>query len=130
LDLTPLNLTPEQKQQIQGIRKKTSTKARDLRKTLREKRLEMRESMFDPDTTEAQLRNKHRQIRKLQEQAENTMFEDFLTIRALLTPEQKKHLPEIKPPLREPPRLESARPSGPARSPDQATVEVKAKTPN
>lgn len=103
LNLTPLNLTPEQKQKIQEIRKRTSTKARDLRKTLKEKRIEMRDAMFDPNVSETTLREEHRAVNKLHQKAEDAMFEDFLSIRALLTPEQKKHLPEVKPPFREPP---------------------------
>lgn len=97
LDLTPLDLTAEQKQKIQEMRKQMGTKARDMHKMLREKRKEMRDLMFSPDVTESQLREKHRQLRKLQEQAENMMFQDFLSIRVLLSPEQKKHLPEVKP---------------------------------
>ena len=103
LNLTPLNLTPEQKQKIQDIRKRTGTKARDLRKTLKEKRIKMRDAMFDPDVSEAKLREQHKEVSKLQQKAEEAMFEDFLSIRGLLTPEQKKHLPEVKPPFREPP---------------------------
>lgn len=119
LDLSALNLTPEQKQKIQEIRKETGNKARDLRKTLRSKRLEMRDLMFDPDVSEAELRKKHKQVASLHEQAENAMFEDFLSIRSLLTPVQKKHLPEIKPALREgPPRHDMGRPDfgGPPRA--------------
>jgi len=109
LDLGPLNLTAEQKQRIQDIRKETRIKTRDVRKALREKRLELRESMFDPEVKEMQLRQKHREVKKLQEQAEEAMFEDFLAIRALLSSEQKKHLPEIKPQPNEPLKPEVAK---------------------
>jgi Spy/CpxP family protein refolding chaperone len=112
LDLTPLNLTPEQKQQIQQIRKDTALKARDLRKTLKDKRTAMRDLMFDPGVSDAKLRERHREVAKLHQKCEDAMFEDFLSIRALLTPEQKKHLPEIKPPFREPPKPEGPKNPG------------------
>lgn len=123
LDLTPLNLTPEQKQKIQEIRKQTGLKTRNLRKLLKEKRGEMRDAMFDPTITDAQLREKHKAVSRLHQKAEEAMFDDFLSIRGLLTPEQKKHLPEVKPPLREP-GGEGFRP-GPGRPP-----EPKGRTPD
>jgi len=110
LDLAPLNLTPEQKQKVQDMRKESSAKARDLRKTLKEKRQQMRDLMFDPNATESQLKEKHREMAKLHEQAEEIIFQDFLFIRAMLTPEQKKHLPEIRPKSKEPlPEAEPAK---------------------
>jgi Spy/CpxP family protein refolding chaperone len=106
LDLTPLDLTAEQKQKIQDMRKKVGAHAKQIHKQLKEEREQLRDMMFGPDASEAQLKAKHSEIRKLQEQAEGIMFENFLAIRRLLTPEQKKHLPEVKPP----PRPELPRP--------------------
>jgi Spy/CpxP family protein refolding chaperone len=116
LDLTPLNLTPEQKQKIQEIRKQTGIKTRNLRKLLKEKRGAMRDAMFDPDVTEAQLRERHKEVTKLHQRTEQAMFDDFLSIRALLTAEQKKHLPEVKPPFREGPGAVGMR-QGPGKLP-------------
>jgi hypothetical protein len=46
------------------------------------------------------------------------MFEDFLAIRRLLTPEQKKHLPEVKPPFKgDSQRPNFAGPGGQVRTP-------------
>lgn len=120
LDLTPLNLTTEQKDKIKEIRKETGLKTRDYRQQLREKRVELQNLMFDPKATEGHLRNKHSEMRKLQEQAEDTMFRDFLAIRALLTPEQKAHLPEVKPPLRDFQRAEGHRSNQPPKAAPEA----------
>lgn len=125
LDLTPLNLTPEQKQKIQEIRKQTGIKTRSLRKMLKEKRVEMRDAMFDPEVTDAQLREKHREVSRMHQRAEEAMFDDFLSIRALLTPEQKKHLPEVKPPLREPPGAVGMR-----QAPGKLPLDPKGKNPD
>jgi Spy/CpxP family protein refolding chaperone len=104
LDLTPLNLTTEQKDKIQSMRKESSQKSRKLRASLESKRAEMRELMFDPKATNKQILKVRDEARKLHEQADNLMVQDFLAIRELLTPEQKVHLPEIKPSWRSPMR--------------------------
>lgn len=97
LDLSPLNLTDAQKEKIRGIRGKTSEKAREIRRVMQAKQKEMRDLMFDPDAGDDLIRSKRFELRKLRDQIEEMTINDFLSIRAVLTPEQKKRLPEIKP---------------------------------
>jgi Spy/CpxP family protein refolding chaperone len=122
IDLTPLNLSPEQKQKIQDMRRETGKKIRDLRKALKTKRDELFNATFDPEISEASIREKRDTVRTLHEQMEDLMFEDLIGLRNLLTPEQKKHLAEVKPPPpppgrfgppgEGPPRMESVRMDG------------------
>jgi Spy/CpxP family protein refolding chaperone len=97
LNLTPLNLTAEQKDKIQAMRKESSKKARAIHAALKAKRGEMCDLMFNPESTNSEILKMRNEVRKLHEQADDLMVQDFLAIRTLLTPEQKKHLPEIKP---------------------------------
>jgi len=97
IDFKKLGLSDEQKQRIRDMRSKNSGRARDLRQTLRDKRGEMRDLMFDPNATEAQIRGKLREVSRMQDQMENMQIDDFLSLRSVLTPEQRRHLPEIMP---------------------------------
>ncbi|MBC7998919.1 MAG: Spy/CpxP family protein refolding chaperone [Leptolyngbya sp.] len=97
LNLAPLNLSEAQKTKIQQLRNQTSTKAREVRKKLFLTRQEMKDLMFDPNASDETIRSKRKDVRKIQDQSDEVMIEDFLSIRAVLTPEQKKRLPEIKP---------------------------------
>ncbi|MCC7528544.1 MAG: periplasmic heavy metal sensor [Candidatus Melainabacteria bacterium] len=97
LDLTPLNLTEEQKGKIQQMRSRTSTRARELRSKLLSGGQELRDMMFDPAASDDMIRAKGRELRKLHEQVEDIKLDDFLSIRSVLTADQRKHLPEVKP---------------------------------
>jgi len=98
IDLTPLNLTAEQKQKIQEMRHETGKKLKDLRKTLKTKKDDLFNATFDPDISEAAIRDKRETVRTLHNQVEDLMFDDLMGLRNILTAEQKKHLAEIKPP--------------------------------
>jgi Spy/CpxP family protein refolding chaperone len=97
LDLTALNLTEEQKGKIQQLRSRTSTRARELRRKLMSGGQELRDMMFDPAASDETIRAKGRELRRLHEQVEDIKLDDFLSIRSVLTAEQRKHLPEVKP---------------------------------
>ena len=97
LDLTPLGLTEPQKTKIQAMREQTKLKLRDLKKGLSEKQTNMRNLMFSPDASEAQIRSARRDLRTLQDQMDETNLNDLLSIRSLLTPDQKKKLPDCMP---------------------------------
>jgi len=101
IDLTPLNLSDEQKQQIRQLRSRNGPRARELRETLRSKRTELRDLMFDPNATDAQIRAKRQEVRQMQDQLEETIMGDFLSLRSLLSPDQRRRLPECKPVLRQ-----------------------------
>lgn len=97
LDLTPLNLSEEQKNKIQQMREQSKSKARELHKELISKQIEARNLMFNPDSSETQIRAARKNLLTLQQQLDEVNINDFLAIRKLLTAEQKKKLPECLP---------------------------------
>jgi periplasmic protein CpxP/Spy len=119
IDLTPLNLTAEQKQKIQDMRKETGKKVRELRPQLKAKRDDLFNATFDPNVTEAAIREKREAVRALHDQLEDLMFDDLMGMRNLLTPEQKKHLAEVKPPPPPPGRF-----GGPGEGPPRMGVRM------
>lgn len=97
INLQALGLSEAQRQQIRQLRKKNSVTARQLRQSLRQKRQEMRALMFDPNATASQIRSKRHELRQMQDQMEDIQIEDFLSLRSVLTPEQRRRLPDIMP---------------------------------
>lgn len=97
LDLTPLGLTEQQKTKIQAMREQTKSKLKDLKTGLSDKQGKLRNLMFSPDASEVQIRSARKELRTLQDQMDETNLNDLLAIRSLLTPEQKKRLPECMP---------------------------------
>jgi Spy/CpxP family protein refolding chaperone len=96
LDLTPLGLTDDQKQKIAQMRAENGIKMRDLMKKRHELSGQMRDTMFGADVTEAQIKAKRDEVRQVQEKLEDLRLNDFLAIRAILTPEQKLKLKDVK----------------------------------
>jgi Spy/CpxP family protein refolding chaperone len=96
LDFTPLGLTDDQKQKIAQMRTDNGTKMRDLMKKRHELSGQMRDTMFGADVTEAQIKAKRDEVRQVQEKLEDLRLNDFLAIRAILTPEQKQKLKDVK----------------------------------
>ncbi len=92
LDLSQLNLTDEQKTRITEQRSKAKGQAKELQAAIKVKRLEMRDMMFDPAYSPEQIRAKRAELRKVQEQAEMLMLNDFLSMRAVLTADQIRRL--------------------------------------
>lgn len=97
LDLTVLNLTPEQKTRIQTMRAANGKKARAIRADLKVRRDQFRDMLFDPAATNEQIVETRKAVNKLQTQAEDLMLNDFLGIRKLLTKEQLELLPQVRP---------------------------------
>ncbi|MBX9689733.1 MAG: Spy/CpxP family protein refolding chaperone [Candidatus Obscuribacterales bacterium] len=97
LDLTPLGLSDEQKDKIKAMREQSRDKIKDLRKNFMERQNEMRSLMFNPEASESQIRAAHLQVRKLQNQMDETNMNDLLAIRSMLSPEQRKRLPDCMP---------------------------------
>jgi Spy/CpxP family protein refolding chaperone len=92
LDLSQLNLTDEQKTRITEQRSKAKGQAKELQAAIKVKRLEMRDMMFDPAYSPEQIRAKRAELRKVQEQAEMLMLNDFLSMRSVLTADQLRRL--------------------------------------
>jgi Spy/CpxP family protein refolding chaperone len=97
LDLTPLNLSEQQKTRIQSLREQTRTQAKEIRKSLLEKQMRLRDLLFSADATDAQIMTARRDLRDLQDKMDEVNVKDMLAIRGVLTPEQKAKLPMIKP---------------------------------
>lgn len=97
LDLTSLNLSPEQKQKIQEMRGQLAPKTRELRKQLNAKRMELRDMMFEANAGDDQVRAKRKEVRQLQDKVEDMQLNDFLGIRSVLTPDQRQKLTDLKP---------------------------------
>jgi len=97
LDFSSLNLTDEQKQRIQQIRGGNGARAREFQQTLKERRSAMRDLMFDPIASDEQIRTKMREVRQMQEKMDDVQINDFLSIRKVLTPEQRQKLADLKP---------------------------------
>lgn len=97
LDLTSLNLSPEQKQKIQEMRGQIAPKTRELRKQLASKRAELRDMMFEANAGDDQVRAKRKEVRQLQDKIEEMQLNDFLGIRAVLTADQRLKLSDLKP---------------------------------
>lgn len=97
LDLTSLNLSPDQKQKIQEMRRQIAPKTRDMRKLLNAKRMELRDMMFEATTGDDQVRSKRKEVRQLQDKIEELQINDFLSIRSILTPDQRTKLSDLKP---------------------------------
>lgn len=97
LDLTPLELSEEQKEKIKAMREQTKLKVKEMRKSMMQKQGQMRELMFNPEASESQIRTASSELRKMQAQMDETNLNDLLGIRSMLTPEQRKRLPDCMP---------------------------------
>jgi hypothetical protein len=53
--------------------------------------------MFDPSASDDQIRGKRKELWRMRGQMEESQIEDFLGIRAMLTPDQRQKLTELKP---------------------------------
>lgn len=95
--LDRLNLSEKQKQRIQAMRQGHATRAREVNKQLRSKRAHLKEMLFDPGASQAQILEQQAEYSNLRNQADEIMLNDFLGIRSVLTKEQLDRLPEIKP---------------------------------
>jgi hypothetical protein len=98
LDLTPLNLSDEQKQRIKDMRQASRERARDARQLVMQRQRELHEMLFSADAPEAKIRQARHQLRQAQEQMDDINMEDLLGIRRVLTAEQRQKLPGLAPP--------------------------------
>ncbi|MGK7926604.1 MAG: Spy/CpxP family protein refolding chaperone [Spirulina sp.] len=97
--LEQLNLSAEQKQQIQAIREQAKANSQQLREQMQNAREQMR-SLMAGNASESELRQQHQVIDNLRDQMSDRRFETMLQIREVLTPEQRAQLAEMEPPQR------------------------------
>jgi Spy/CpxP family protein refolding chaperone len=96
MDFSLLNLTDEQKEKIEQIRTENRPKMRDVHRRLGESFKQMSDLMFDGTSTEAQIRKKGDEVRLIHKEVDDLQLNDFLAIRAILTPEQRTKLKDVK----------------------------------
>jgi len=97
LDFSTLNLSDEQKQRIQQIHAANGPHAREFQQALKDRRSQMRDLMFDASSSDEQIHTKLRDVLQMQNKAEEAQVNDFLSIRKVLTPEQRQRLVDLKP---------------------------------
>ncbi len=98
LDFSALNLSDEQKTKIKAIRGRNAARAKDLRQSLQSKGNEFRDLLFSETASSDQVTAKRDEMKPLKEELDNLRLSDFLAIRAVFTPEQRKKWAESKPP--------------------------------
>ena len=92
-----LNLSPEQKEKMKESRSLYHSDTRDLKYDLAAKRLEMRKLFTDPQTDEATLLAKQKELNTLRQQLLEKKSQRKMEWRKILTPEQITKLDQIPP---------------------------------
>jgi len=89
-----LNLSQEQKQKLETIRKQSQAQMGQRKQALRQAEQSLRQMMQGTDSAD-QLRAQHQQVQELRQQMENLRFENMLAMREVLTPEQRAKFAEL-----------------------------------
>lgn len=89
-----LNLSADQKQKMQAVRDRYKDQITQRREAVRQARQEL-QTMMGGTTNANQIRDKHRQIMGLRQQLEEVLFESMLSMREVLTPEQRSQLAQL-----------------------------------
>ncbi len=84
-----LNLTTEQREQIQQIRQKYQSQITQLKDNLRTERTKLREMMASNESN-ANISNQHQKILNLNQQLSKLRFDSMLEMRQILTTEQRE----------------------------------------
>jgi len=90
--LQKLNLTPDQLQRIKTIRQQTRTQIEQQQVAMKQAQQELQKMLGDGSS--AQLRDKFQQMQTLRQQLATTQFNSMLSIREVLTPEQRRQFAE------------------------------------
>jgi periplasmic protein CpxP/Spy len=89
-----LNLSGDQIQKLQQLRKDAQGKNKERRQTLQVAKKELNQLIQGSASTD-QVRQKRQQVQSLQREIADTNFENTLAIREILTPEQRVKLQQI-----------------------------------
>lgn len=92
--LRGLNLTPDQIQKIQAIRKQYQERLSEQKQAVRQAQRELKQLMVSNASTE-QIRQKFDQLQTLKQRLGDTRIESMLAIRTVLNAEQRQKLSEI-----------------------------------
>ncbi|BAQ62318.1 hypothetical protein GM3708_2724 [Geminocystis sp. NIES-3708] len=89
-----LNLTSQQKQQMESIRSKYQPQINSLREQMRTEREKM-STMMRNNESENSLRAQHQSITALNQKMQNLRFESMLEMQEVLTPEQRQQFSQM-----------------------------------
>ncbi len=89
-----LNLSLDQIQRLQKLRKNSQNQTKEHRQTLQQSKQELTK-LIQGNATSDQIRQKRQQVQSLQREIADTNFEQTLAIRELLTPEQRVKIQQI-----------------------------------
>lgn len=89
-----LNLSAEQKKEMQAIRQKYQGQTKPLQEQLRTQMEELRR-MMDGNASKDSIRAKHEQVVNLRNQLANIRFEEMLENREVLTPSQRQQFAQL-----------------------------------
>ncbi|MEG4283905.1 Spy/CpxP family protein refolding chaperone [Microcoleus sp. A006_D1] len=90
-----LNLSADQKQKMQAVRDRYKEQVSQRMQAIRQARQELETMMSSTTANASQMRDKHRQIMGLRQQLEEVQFESTLSMREVLTPEQRSQLSQL-----------------------------------
>jgi periplasmic protein CpxP/Spy len=90
-----LNLTTDQQTKIKAIREQEQGSAKSLRTEMTAAWEKMR-SLSAGNATDEELRQQHQQMQQVQQKLGEQRFETMLKIRAVLTPEQRTKMAQLK----------------------------------
>lgn len=89
-----LNLSADQKQQMQAVRDRYKDQVSQRMQAVRQARQEL-DTMMSGTANASEIREKHRQIMGLRQQFEEVQFEITLAMREVLTAEQRSQLAQL-----------------------------------
>jgi protein CpxP len=89
-----LNLTADQKQKMQAIRNQYKDKITQHRESIVKANQELT-NMMNGNSSDTQLREKHRQVVAQAQQMADLQFDMMLAMRQILTPEQRRQLAQM-----------------------------------
>ena len=92
--LKQLNLSSEQLQKLKAIRDLNPNRMRELAQQSRQANKELRDLLVSTESSNA-IRAKHTQVLSLQQELQKQHFERMLSMREILTPQQRSQLNEI-----------------------------------
>jgi protein CpxP len=93
--LQDLNLSKEQIQKIQEIRRQYQERLGQQRQAVRQAQQEFKDLMASKNATSEQIRQKFSQVQTLQQTLSDTRMESLLAIRTVLTTEQRQKMAEF-----------------------------------
>jgi periplasmic protein CpxP/Spy len=90
-----LNLSADQKAQIKQIRDQAKSDSQSLRQQMRTA-FEKQQSLMAGNASDDQIRQQHREVQALRQQAADRRFDTMLKIRQILTPEQRAKAAQMR----------------------------------